>query len=342
MQNRSIFPVTALLLVGCATVPQAVTTPPVIDVHVHALPADSQGPPPLGMCTPVDRMPAWDPSTPYPVTFLALFKNPPCTDPVWSPETDDELFERTLASMQRRNVYGVLSGTPERVANWMQAAPHRFMAGLTFNVVQTDLAPADLVRMHDSGSLDVLAEVTNQYSGIAPDDPRMEPYWAMAEEHDIPVGIHVGTGPPGTIYLGFAGYRARLHSALSMEEVLVRHPGLRVYLMHAGYPLLGDTLALLYAHPQVYVGVGVIIYTQPRAAFYRFLEALVEAGFGKRVMFGSDQMVWPETIERSIDVIEKAPFLSDLQKRDILYNNAARFFRLSDEEIARHHRAEAY
>jgi predicted TIM-barrel fold metal-dependent hydrolase len=28
---------------------------------------------------------------------------------------------------------------------------------------------------------------------------------------------------------------------------------------------------------------------------------------------------------------------TEVQKRDILYNNAARFLRLSDEEIAKHH-----
>jgi predicted TIM-barrel fold metal-dependent hydrolase len=54
-------------------------------------------------------------------------------------------------------------------------------------------------------------------------------------------------------------------------------------------------------------------------------------------MFGSDQMVWPGLIERSIQVIESAPFLTEQQKRDVLYNNAARFLRLSDAEIARHH-----
>jgi predicted TIM-barrel fold metal-dependent hydrolase len=122
-----------------------------------------------------------------------------------------------------------------------------------------------------------------------------------------------------------------------MEEVLVRHPQLRVYLMHAGYPLLDDLLAVLYTHPQVYVDVGVIVYTQPRPAFYRFLRGIVEAGFGQRVMFGSDQMVWPGTITRAIAVINEAPFLTDGQKRDILYNNAARFLRLSEAEIARHH-----
>lgn len=63
----------------------------------------------------------------------------------------------------------------------------------------------------------------------------------------------------------------------------------------------------------------------------------MEAGFGDRVMFGSDQIVWPGVIERAVAVIREAPFLSEEQKRDILYNNAARFLRLSDEDIARHH-----
>lgn len=35
-------------------------------------------------------------------------------------------------------------------------------------------------------------------------------------------------------------------------------------------------------------------------------------------------------------VIEAAPFLTDRQKRAILYDNAARLLRLSDEEIDRH------
>jgi len=74
--------------------------------------------------------------------------------------------------------------------------------------------------------------------------------------------------------------------------------------------MLDDTLALMYVHPQVYVDVGVISYILPRAEFHRYLRGLVEAGFANRVMFGSDQMIWPATIQSAIESIETAEFLS--------------------------------
>lgn len=90
-------------------------------------------------------------------------------------------------------------------------------------------------------------------------------------------------------------------------------------------------------HPPDPIVVGFTGILNPRAAFYRFLQGIVDAGFGNRVLGGSDQMVWPELIERSIAISEEAPFLNEQQKRDIRYNNAARFLRLSEEEIAGHH-----
>lgn len=48
-------------------------------------------------------------------------------------------------------------------------------------------------------------------------------------------------------------------------------------------------------------------------------------------------MIWPGIIGPSVEAIEAAPFLSESQRRDIFYNNSARFLRLSPETIARHH-----
>lgn len=327
--------VLAVLLLATSVAADA-ATPPIIDMHLHAFPADASGPPPLGLCAPFPEFPLADPPEPWETTFIAWQKNPPCDDPVWSPLTDQELMKQTIAVMDRRNIYGVLSGKPERVRRWSDARPGRFIPGLQFQLGRDAIGPDDLRRMFQEGVFSVLAEVTNQYAGIRPDDPRFEPYLAVAEELDIPVGIHVGTGPPGAPYLGSERYRAALHSPLTLEDALLRHPRLRVYIMHAGWPMLDDLLAVLWTHPQVYAEVGGIVFALPREEFHRFLQRIVGAGFGKRIMFGSDQMVWPGVIERGIDAIETAPFLTAEQKRDILYENAARFLRLTEEEKARH------
>jgi uncharacterized protein len=311
------------------------TPPPIIDVHLHALRAGDQGPPPLALCMPGVGFPVPESGRRWPEAFLGMQKEPPCPDPVWSAETDEALMERTLAIMQRRNVIAVTSGP--LVDRWRAAAPDRIIPSLLF-AIGPDAPPVDSLRAwFGSGRYAVLGEVTNQYGGVEPSDPAFAPYLALAEELDVPVGIHIGTGPPGAPYLGFDRYRARLHSALVLEDVLIRHPDLRVYIGHAGWPMLDDLLAVLWTHPQVHVDVGVISFALPRPAFHSYLQRIVEAGFGKRVLFGSDQMVWPDALEVAIEAIETAEFLTAEQKRDILYHNAARFLRLSEAEIARHH-----
>ena len=74
--------------------------------------------------------------------------------------------------------------------------------------------------------------------------------------------------------------------------------------------------------------MSTITWVIPRTAFYDYLDAFTQAGLGKRLMFGSDQMRWPEKIGEGIEAIERAPFLTEEQKRDILYRNAVRFLRL--------------
>jgi hypothetical protein len=192
-----------------------------------------------------------------------------------------------------------------------------------------------------AGKVQAFAEIISQYIGMSPADPRLDPYWTMAEELDVPVGIHMGFGPPNAAYessptpVKTPKYRAAYGNPLLLEDVLMRHKKLRLYVMHAGWPMLEPLIALLYAHPNVYIDVGGLQRTSlvPRASYYRHLRGLVEAGFAKRIMFGSDYPV--SGVGTGIDAILAADFLSAEQKTDILCGNAQRFFRLP-ESVCRH------
>jgi predicted TIM-barrel fold metal-dependent hydrolase len=88
----------------------------------------------------------------------------------------------------------------------------------------------------------------------------------------------------------------------------------------------------------VYLDISGIATDLNKPAFHSYLKQIVVNGFCNRVMYGSDQMIWPDLINKSIEAIEAASFLSKEQKRDIFYNNAARFLKLSQQEISEHHK----
>ncbi len=75
---------------------------------------------------------------------------------------------------------------------------------------------------------------------------------------------------------------------LLLEELLARHPKLRVQVMHAGYPMIDNMLTLLQANSHVYVDVAGLIWSYPIKEVNRYIERLVDAGFEDRVMFGTD------------------------------------------------------
>ena len=197
-----------------------------------------------------------------------------------------------------------------------------------------------LKEMALKGELAAIGELNPFYGGITADDTSQKPFFDLAEELGIPVGFHVMPGgPPGGLYhLGMDLIRVKNANPKQLEKVLVSHPNLKVYVMHGGWPYLEDMKAMLYMHPQLYLDVAAIDWVLPQAEFHNFIKGLVDAGFGKRIMFGTDQMVWPETIDIAVEAINSADFLTLEQKEDIFYDNAAEFLSLSTSEIAKHKR----
>ena len=98
--------------------------------------------------------------------------------------------------------------------------------------------------------------------------------------------------------------------------------------MHGGWPYLQDTVALMLVYPEVYTDIAGIDWLAPRPVFHAHLQALVQAGLGKRVMFGSDHMYWPEAIGMAVEAVEAATFLAPSERQDIFYGNAVRFLKL--------------
>ena len=254
-----------------------------------------------------------------------------------TPKTVDELQESTRRALDKYGVVrAVISGPIELVRRSRQADSARLIPGLSTDWV-SETRPDSVGAFVRRGEVAVLGEITAQYAGVSPDDPKLESLWALAVKMDIPVGIHIGPSTPGAAYRGYPTFRMDLSNALLLDKVLLRHPRLRLYVMHAGWPLADAMIGLLYAHPQVYVDIGVIAWVLPRAEFHQYLARLVQAGFADRIMFGSDQMAWPDVIGDTIEAVESAAFLSAEQKRAIYYDNAARFLRLSQEQIRADH-----
>ena len=309
--------------------PAASPREPVIDMHIHAEAADAEGPPGHYICTPFPTWKPMDPQVGGMDAYLGgMFMAPDCPRKVRGAATDDELRQRTIAMLRQYDVYALAGGDAKMVERWRQDAPDRIMPALGANSPDALPSIAEVRRLHAEGKVKALMELTFQYKGIAPTDPRMEPYWALAEELDIPVGIHMGPGAPGITYFGAPGYRASLSDPLLLEPVLVAHPKLRVFVVHAGWPMKERMIALMYAHPQVYAEIGVLAGVYRDEDFYPYLKGLIDAGFEDRILYGSDQMVWPDLIGVGIERIRAAPVLTAAQKRKILYGNASRFLRI--------------
>jgi predicted TIM-barrel fold metal-dependent hydrolase len=311
VMQRSTTQVFLLVAVALCLDPAAAQTgidtprPPIIDMHLHAFRLDDGKPPEVN---PVTGRPS-------------------------AARTSAELRDMSLAELERYNIVkAVASGPPEPVGEWRKVAPDRIMVGAW--VDEAGPLP-DLARLRaemEAGRVDVLGELILQMRGMVPNDPRMEPYYALAEEMDIPVGIHTGLGPQGTPYDPCCpNFRVTLGNPVLVEEVLIRHPRLRIFLMHGGWPYLQETKAILSVYPQVYADLATINWIIPREEFHGYLRELIRAGFGKRLLFGSDQMVWPEAIGMAVEGIESAAFLTEEEKRDIFYNNAVRFLRLEEK-----------
>jgi predicted TIM-barrel fold metal-dependent hydrolase len=309
--------------------PVAVQTkqmPPIIDIHVHAIKVGDSD---WGDLCPwfLKSMPGTDPKTGMTFSFGG-----DCVEPLKAAKSTEELTTSFIETINRLNITAVVFSDDELLRQWKTLAPDRIIPGIGVSS-PNDISVADMEKALSSGYYKVMSECAPQYQGLSPSDMSLDAYFALAEKMDIPVGIHMGTGGNGMTNITGSKYRAAMGNPFELEDLLHRHPNLRVWVQHAAYPMIDELIAVLGYNAYVFVDLSGFIWSYPQEEIHMVIKRLIQAGFGKRLMYGTDFIVWPKMIEASIGLIQNSSYLTEEQKRDILYNNAARFLRIKEIDM---------
>ena len=149
---------------------------------------------------------------------------------------------------------------------------------------------------------------------LAPNDPRFDPLYDVAEDAGVPVMVHTGTS-------AFPAAKSRYGDPITVDDVAVDHPDLTIILAHGGRPLWCDTAFFLARrHRNVYIDLSSI---PPRRLLSYFPRI---EGIQDKVLFGSD---WPGPgvpgIQEELDGIRELLLTKDLREK-ILVSNARKIW----------------
>lgn len=153
------------------------------------------------------------------------------------------------------------------------------------------------------------------YSYFYPNDPKLYPVYAKAQELGIPVKWHTGTS-------AFPASRLKYGDPVHIDDVAVDFPDLVAIITHSGRPIWYDTA---YTLARIRKNVYMEIAGLPPKKLLEYFPDLERVS--DKVLFGSD---WPSvpTMKGNIEAIRALP-ISDQAKERILGGNAARLLGLA-------------
>lgn len=248
-----------------------------------------------------------------------------------SSKTAKEHLQQTILKMNQNKIkYAVICGRIESIALYTSADKRFIPAYQDYD--DTLLPIQKFEEFVKTGKIKVFGEVMAVYKGKTLADSSYQPYLAICEKYGIPIAYHSGGSFPNAQQFGWPKYRITLGDPFLIEEVLVKYPKLKVYLMHAGENFYENTLRMMDGYPNLYADLGVEMWLHPMTKDFavKFLKSAKEYGFLDRVMFGSDQMVWPEAITSSINFLNALDFLTKEEKQKIFYDNAKKFLDIKE------------
>ena len=242
------------------------------------------------------------------------------------------------------NIVLALGGGPIKYAKLWQEKDKRHWSGtrLPCNTLAEQDEPCDselpdineLERLFKNGTFKSLGETAFHSIGIHPADERFDPYWALAEKYQIPIGFHADRGPFKRNMEETPNWNEAYANPLLLLPILEKYPNLKIYLMHYPGAYFNECLEVMKKHNQIYCEISAVSMFAPKDMWEPRVKRLYDEGLGDRLMFASDYV---GTIRKNIEIIYNIDWLTDQQKRDVYYNNATQFLNLSDSQIIKHH-----
>lgn len=239
-------------------------------------------------------------------------------------QEDREAFERHLAeegvdaAVLVNYVSPRVMGFPPEVNDWLLAYAKGSARLLPMGGVHPDATPdvgAEAERVLRAGARALKVHPGHQL--LHPYDERLRPLYEAAVRHRAPVTIHTGTSV-------FPGAKNRYADPLSVDDVAVDFPDLRILLAHAGRPFWYEkAFFVARRHENVLLELSGI---PPR----KLLDVLPRLpDLAHKCIWGSD---WPspgvKSLRRNVEDFLSLPGLTDAQKGAVLWDNGAALFGL--------------
>jgi len=161
------------------------------------------------------------------------------------------------------------------------------------------------------------------YEPFFPNDSRLEPAFAFAAEHGLPVMVHTGDTytPKGKI---------KYAHPLNIDELAVDHPDVNFVICHIGNPWIRDCMEVVYKNANVYCDFSGLVLGDFEDRFESYMrrqvqEMLLYGVQPEKCLFGTD---WPlASMESYLDFMDELR-MPPRDRKLIMYENAIRLFKL--------------
>ncbi|MGW8122502.1 amidohydrolase family protein [Roseivirga echinicomitans] len=159
------------------------------------------------------------------------------------------------------------------------------------------------------------------YEPFYPYDNRLQIFYDMATEYNIPVMFHSGDtySPNG---------RIRYSHPIHIDEVAVDNPEMKIVICHVGNPWIKDCMEVVYKNKNVHADISGLVLGDFSEKFEHYMKEQIEemilyAGEPEYLLYGTD---WPICNMKSYLKFMNQLDLPQEKKDLILWKNAAKLF----------------